>query len=131
MSKEPIKQKYDLEDRLIRFSKSIIQLTGSLKRSGGDKILSEQLRRSGISSALNYGEAMVAESRKDFIHKMSICLKELKESRVALKIIYSLNPSPDLKLIEYCENECSELVAIFIKSIATARKNGLITRSKI
>src|SRR4030067_2570757 len=78
---------HNLEERLIDFAVKIISLTASMPKTTAGNHLSKQLCRSGISPALNYGEAQSAESINDFIHKMRICLKELRESHIAIKII--------------------------------------------
>lgn len=80
-------KKYDLEDRLIQFSLLIIEIVEILPTNKVGNHIAGQLIRSGTSPAFNYGEAQVAESRNDFIHKMKICLKELKETQIALQII--------------------------------------------
>jgi four helix bundle protein len=82
-----------------------------------------QLIRSGSSPAFNYGEAQVAESRDDFIHKMKICLKELKESNIALQIIRRRPLISDIAKVDKALTECKELISIFVKSVETARKN--------
>lgn len=120
----PNKRVYDLEERLIKFSLMIIDLVEMLPNSSSAKVIKSQLLRSGISPSLNYAEAQVAESKADFIHKMRICLKELKESQVCLLIIKGTAMINDSKFVIDCCNECSELVAIFIKCIDTARKNA-------
>ena len=74
----------ELQDRLIRFSADIILLTDSLKRTKAGLALTDQLSRSGMSAALNYGEASAAESSRDFIHKLRVSLKELRETWIAL-----------------------------------------------
>src|SRR4030042_3876498 len=79
--------KSELEERLIDFAVDIIKLATTLPKTFAGKHLSEQIIRSGTSSALNYGEAQSAESRKDFIHKIKIILKELRETLICLKII--------------------------------------------
>lgn len=85
--------------------------------------LAGQLVRSGTSPALNYGEAQSGESRKDFIHKIKIVLKELRETFVCLKIIYrtNLHKSEDKILKALKEND--ELISIFVRSVETAQKN--------
>ena len=118
------KRNYDLEDRLVRFGASIGLLVEKLSKSLEGRNISKQLISSGSSPALNYGEALAAESRADFIHKLSICLKELIESRVALKIIKMRNLCLDSELIIVVDKECSELIGIFFKSIETAKKNS-------
>ncbi len=85
--------------------------------------LGGQLIRSGTSPALNYGEAQGAESRNDFIHKMKLCLKELRETIVCLKIIARKPVIKILTLVEMALIEANELAAIFNKSIDTAIKN--------
>jgi len=81
------KIKYDLEERLIQFALLIIDIVEMLPNTRAGNHIAGQLIRSGTSPAFNYGEAQVAESRDDFIHKMKICLKELKETHIAVQII--------------------------------------------
>lgn len=114
--------KYDLEERLIAFSIFIIEIVDEMPSTKAGNHLSGQLVRSGTSVSLNYGEAQSAESRKDFIHKMKVILKELRETFVCLKIIdRSKNYKNQLK-IEKAKKENNELISIFVKSIETARK---------
>ena len=115
-----IKKKYDLEERLIDFSVLIINTVEKLPSSRAANHLGSQLLRSGTSPALNYGEAQSAESKKDFIHKLGVVLKELRESLVCLRILKRVLYLKDDMVL----SECSELVAIFNKSIITARRNG-------
>jgi four helix bundle protein len=82
MSKE--NKSFDLEERLIDFAVRIIRISESLPKTRVGNHIAGQLIRSGTSSAPNYGEAQSAESRSDFIHKMKVCLKELRETRVWL-----------------------------------------------
>jgi four helix bundle protein len=82
------------------------------------------LVRSGTSPALLYGEAQSAESRNDFIHKLKILLKELRETLIALKIIKNVPLTKKFDLVDKGMIECNELIAIFVKSIETARKNN-------
>ena len=76
----------ELEERLIDFAVSIIQIADTVPKTHAGKHLAGQIVRSGTSPALNYGEAQAGESKKDFIHKMKICLKELRETIINLKI---------------------------------------------
>jgi four helix bundle protein len=76
----------DIEERLIDFAVRIIKLTENLPNSLAGKHIAGQLLRSGASPAAHYAEARGAESTKDFVHKLKVCLKELNESRVWLKI---------------------------------------------
>lgn len=75
-------------------------------------------------SSAAYGEAQAAESRRDFIHKMTISLKELRETRISLEVISRKKYLKDDALVQKCTGENEQLIAIFVKSIGTARKNG-------
>jgi four helix bundle protein len=119
---EPLK-KYNLEERLIDFSIIILNVIEQLPNDKIGNHLGGQLLRSGTSPALNYGEAQSAESRNDFIHKMKICLKELRETGICLKIIIKKPVMKNLVLVEKAFAESNELAAIFNKSIDTASKN--------
>ena len=113
--------KYDLEERLVEFAVLVIDVFDSLPRSRVGNHLAGQLVRSGTSPALNYGEAQGAESRNDFLHKMRIVLKELRETRVALAIIERKNLSRVPGLIPKVSEECRQHVSIFSKSIQTVK----------
>ncbi|MEX0662705.1 MAG: four helix bundle protein [Balneolaceae bacterium] len=116
---------YDLEDRLIDFGVMMIMVSESLdkKREAG-RILSKQLVRSGTSPGIHYGEAQAAESRKDFIHKLKVNLKELRETRGNLKMSGRAKLHKTPAIIQEGIAECSELIAIFVKSIQTAQNRG-------
>ena len=113
---------FDLEDRLIDFALMMDNIVENLPDTRIGKHLAGQLVRSGTSTALNYGEAQAAESPNDFIHKMKVILKELRETRVCLKIIRR-KPLLPPQSIEKEIQENNELIAIFLKSIETAMKN--------
>ncbi|WP_369618645.1 four helix bundle protein [Flavobacterium sp. CFS9] len=83
-----------------------------------------QITRSSTSPALNYGEAQSAESKKDFVHKMGICLKELRETYVCLKIIEKANLSTDLENLTKAKTEVNELISIFVTSIKTSKNSS-------
>lgn len=116
------KPKFDLEDRLIEFAVRCIKVAELLPKTPVGKHLSGQLSRSGTSPALNYGEAQAAESKADFIHKMKISLKELRETFVCLKIIKACNFFSIDKMTPIL-TENNELIAIFVKSIETTKNN--------
>ena len=115
--------KYDLEERLIDFAVMILDLVEKLPKTYAGNYFGGQLTRSGSSPALNYGEAQGAESRKDFLHKVRIVLKELRESQVNLKII-KRKPLLDSITVEPALEECNQLVAIFTK-IAKSTSDGI------
>ena len=118
-------KKYDLEERLIQFALLIIDIVEMLPNTRAGNHIAGQLIRSGTSPAFNYGEAQVAESRDDFIHKMKICLKELKETHIAVQIIRRKPLIKDFTKVDKGITECKELISIFVRSIKTARKNNL------
>ncbi len=113
-------QKFDLEERLINFSLRVINTVEVLPDTKICNYLSSQLLRSGTSPALNYGEAQSPESKRDFIHKYQVILKELRETSINLRILDRKSLLTDLPLLQ----ENKELIAIFFTSIRTARKNG-------
>lgn len=113
------KRNYDLENRLIEFAVMICNLTNALPQTPLGEHINNQLLRSGTSAAPNYGEAHGAESRKDFIHKMRICLKELRETYVWLRLIERLGRTK-ANAIDNILQECNELISIFATSIKTA-----------
>ena len=77
---------YDIEDRLVRFAGEIILFTKTFNKDDAGFYLRDQLTRSACAAALNYGETQGAESSQDTQHKIELVIKELKESRVSLKI---------------------------------------------
>ena len=117
-------KKYDLEERLIEFAVLIIAIVEKMPETRTGYHLGGQLVRSGTSPALNYGEAQSGESRRDFIHKIKIVLKELRESHVCLKIIYRAKIHHSDDQILFAIKECNELISIFVKSVFTAQKNN-------
>lgn len=108
-----------LEERLIDFAVRIVGVVESLPSSKAGNHIAGQLVRSGTSPAPNYGEARAAESRRDFIHKMKIALKELRESLIWLEII-ARKRLGDCRDVPATLAECNELIAIFVSSTKTA-----------
>ena len=111
---------HELEARLVGFAVRIIGIAESLPATKAGNHLSGQLVRSGTSPALNYGEAQSAESRTDFIHKIKVVLKELRETGISLKIAQRMSSVESSDNLEPAMAECDELVAIFVKSVMTA-----------
>jgi len=115
-------RKFDLNERLIRFAADCIIVSECLPKTIAGNHIAGQLVRSGTAPALHYGEAQGAESRNDFIHKMKVALKELRETFNALKIIRIMGWYDSVKLNTPL-NETNQLISIFVKSIETTRKN--------
>ncbi len=118
-------QKFDLEDRLIEFVIRVDTIVEELPDTRLGKYIAGQMIRSGTSPALNYGEVMAAESPNDFIHKMKIILKELRETFVCFKIIKRKPLLTNFSKYESSFRENDELIAIFASSIKTAKRNKL------
>jgi four helix bundle protein len=115
-------RKYDLEDRLIDFAIRLSEVVEALPKTKLATQIGNHLTKSGTSPALNYGEAQSAESINDFIHKMKLVLKELRESYVCLKIIVRKPLITPIDKLNPIMKENNELIAIFVRSIETAKK---------
>jgi len=110
-----------LSDRLLDFAVEVIKITDALPNTVTGRHVGGQLIRAGTSCGSNYEEACGAESRSDFAHKMSIVLKELKESRFWLRLISRM----EMLTTNHTEpvlDECQQLCAIVAKSILTAKR---------
>jgi four helix bundle protein len=112
----------ELEERLINFAAMIIALDDSIKMNKAGITLIDQMTRASISSALNYGEVAGAESSRDFVHKMGIVLKELRETWIALRIVEIAKLSSNEDLLKKSLDESDQLISIFTKSIVTSKK---------
>ncbi len=118
----PKERVYDLENRLIDFAVRIIRVAEALPRNPVGNHIRGQISRSGTSPAPNYAEAQGAESRNDFVHKISIVLKELRETRVWLLMIIRADLIKPAAKLQPLVLENNELIAIFVKSVKTAAK---------
>ena len=119
----------ELESRLVLFAVTNLKIAEGINNSYAGQHLKNQLIRSGSSPALNYAEARYAESRRDFVHKIKVVLKELQETRVCLNIIINTNYYRGKSNIPKTISENNELIAIFIASINTAQKNKDMMRN--
>ena len=118
-----MEKKYDLEDQLIAFASRAIDVSEALPNTLAGNHLADQLLRSGTSPCLQYGEAQSAESRNDFIHMMKISFKELRESLNCLRLINKKKWFSENELTQLLD-ENNQLIAIFVKSLETAKKNS-------
>ena len=116
------KQAYDLEERLLGYSVKIIKIVELLPKTRTGNHVAGQLLRSGTSPYPNHGEAQAAESPKDFIHKLRISLKELRETHRWLKLIHRVPLTKEPELLNDISQETEELIRIFVTSIKTAEK---------
>ena len=112
----------DLSERLLDFAVRVGSVVNSLPATRLGRHIAAQLIRSGTSPAPNYEEACAAESRADFVHKLSICLKELRESRFWIRLIVRSKVLPTKKMANL-EDECTQLCRILAQCLVTAKKN--------
>jgi four helix bundle protein len=115
--------RFNLEDRLLEFSGRIIRLVDALPNTRAANHVAGQLLRCGTSPLGNHGEVQAAESRRDFVHKLRICLKELKETRRWLRLLQRSELVPISKITSILE-ETEELIRIFAASVRTAQNNS-------
>ena len=115
-------REFDLEDRLIEFAVRAIRVAEALPKTPVGNHIRGQLSRSGTSPAPNCGEAQSAESRSDFVHKLKIVLKELRETRVWLLMIVRAGLIKPTATLDPLLQETNELISIFVTSVKTATK---------
>ena len=115
-------RRYDLEERLLNYAAMIIQIVERLPKTRAGSHIGGQLIRSGTSPLANHAEAQAAESQKDFIHKLRLCLKELRESYRWLHLIERVALVQSQSDMKTALEEADELIRIFVKSIQTATK---------
>src|SRR5438105_3948318 len=113
---------FDLEDRLLDYAAAVIRLVEQLPKTRAGNHLAGQLLRSGTSPLPNHGEAESAESPADFIHKLKVCLKELRESKRWLRLVERV-PLLAPEEVQPALAETVELIRIFVASIRTALRN--------
>lgn len=123
--------RYDLAERLLDYAAAIIRLVERLPQTRAGNHVGGQLLRSGTSPSPNHGEAQAAESPRDFVHKMRVCLKELNESDRWLQLIrrVPMVPAADPDLT-FLLRETDELIRIFASSIRTAQTNAQERRGR-
>ncbi len=117
------KPKYDLEDRLVKYTCRMTDVVEALPNSRAGNNIAGQLIKSCHAPTFNYGEVQAAESRNDFIHKLGIVLKELKECRTPLKFIIKKELIKPIEKLQGIFKESEELITIIAKSIGTAKSN--------
>jgi four helix bundle protein len=112
----------DLSERLLKLAVRVGKVVDALPETRLGKHIAGQLVRSGTSPAPNYEEACAAESRRDFIHKVRIALKELRETRCWIKLIMRSDLLPETRM-NGIATETDELCRILGQSLVTARRN--------
>ena len=122
-SKKMKNKTYDLGERLLEYSVRIIKVVEQLENTKVGNHVATQLLRSGTSPYPNHGEAQSAESPKDFIHKLRISLKELRETQRWIMLVQRVPLLKKPELLDDILQETEELIKIFVTSIKTAEKN--------
>ena len=122
MGGEMKRQKYDLEERLLEYSVRIIKIVEQIQKTKPGNHVAGQLLRSGTSPYPNHGEAQAAESPKDFVHKLRISLKELRETQRWLTLVQRVPLVEQPERLNEISQETEELIKIFVTSIKTAEK---------
>jgi four helix bundle protein len=117
-------RRYDLEGRLLDFAVVVVQRTESLPNTRAGNHIAGQLLRCGTSPLSNHAEVDAAESRKDFLHKLRVCLKELRETKRWLRLVSRLKRLGEPANLPVCLNEIEELIRIFAVSVKTAERNA-------
>jgi four helix bundle protein len=120
---QPTRRVYDLEDRLLVFAAGVIEVSEKLPNSRAGNHVAGQFLRSETSPYGNHGEAQEPESLEDFIHKMKIRLKELRETRRWARLIHHERWLAGHTKLELLLRESEELIRIFKASIRTAQRN--------
>lgn len=115
---------YDLEERLLDYAARIIRLSESVVPSRAGRHISDQFLRSGTSPFPNHGEAQAAESSADFVHKMKVCLDELRGTFRWLRLVQRVPLVKKPENVAPLLHETDELIAIFVTSIQTAERNA-------
>jgi len=123
-------RKFDLEDRLLEFASAIIDLSEGLPDTRAGNHIAGQVLRSGTAPYPNHGEAEAAESRDDFIHKIKVSLKELRETRRWARLIKRKGWTKEGSTLLFVLSESDELIRIFHSSIQTAQRNAITERRK-
>ena len=114
---------YNLNERLVKFSVVALKISQKFPKNPASNHIADQILRSGSAPALHYAEAQAAESPKDFIHKMKLGLKELRETYNSLRIAKQMCWLPE-EDFEWILDENDQLIAIFFASIKTAQNNN-------
>jgi four helix bundle protein len=112
----------ELQERFISFGADVGLVADALPDSRLGRHIAGQIVRCGTSPAANYAEACAGQSRPDFIHKMAIVLKELRETHVWLRMMVRARLLPEQK-VTAVRQECHELISIVTASLITARAN--------
>jgi four helix bundle protein len=113
----PVRRGDNIAKRLLAFSAEAVKIASSVSTDATRKHVSMQLLRAATGAAANYEEARSAESRQDFIHKVGIAAKEMRETAYWLNLVDATGLAP----VGHLRREADELIAILVASARTAR----------
>ncbi len=117
-------RRFDLEERMLAYAGRIVELVDELPNTRSANHIGGQLLRSGTSPYLHHGEVQAAESVNDFIHKLKVCLKELRESWRALRLLHRCRAVKEQSELESLIDETHQLIRIFFQSVRTTESRG-------
>jgi four helix bundle protein len=123
-NEEAATRRFDLEERMLAYAGRIVELVDELPSTRAANHIAGQLLRSGTSPYLHHGEVQAAESVNDFIHKLKVCLKELRESWRALRLLQRCRAVKEKDAIESLIDETHQLIRIFYQSVRTTESRG-------
>ena len=121
-------ERQELDERLLDYGARVIKLVEALPRTLVGRRIGDQLLRSSTSVGANYEEAQGAESKGDFVHKLQIALKEMRESHYWLRLLVKARTLPSERLVDLLD-EATQLRAMLSKAVATAKGKEKGTKS--
>lgn len=122
---EVVRRNFALEERLLEYAAALIRFAETMRQTQAGNHFAGQLLRSGTAPLPNHGEAQAAESMADFVHQMSLALKELRGSRRGLRLAQRVPLGRVPGSVDPLIRETEELIRLFFASIATARKRAI------
>jgi four helix bundle protein len=112
-----------INDRLLDFAVRVIHLSQYLRSKHKEYCLSNQVLRSGTSIGANFEEACGSITKADYIAKLSISLKEARETLYWIKLFHKAELL-DEKLYQSLYNDCNMIIHILGKTIRTTQRNN-------
>ena len=118
-----VNQRYNLEERTVVFAEDVVAFLNGLEVTFRNGRIIDQLTGAAGSIGANYCEATEAGSKKDFVHKITLCKKETKEARHWLRLLLKIHPEHE-EIIEQLRAEAHELLLIFAKIIRSSKEKA-------
>lgn len=118
---------YDLEERTAKFAEEVIKICKEIRFNPINERIIKQVVASSGSIGANYCEANESESKKDFIHKIKIAAKEIKETKHWLRLLATAEPKQKEKLRNVWK-EAQEILMIFMKIIKSCKTKETVSK---